>query len=73
MLQTFWYWVENQFDWKIKVVRSCVSGVYYGWHMDVVKRPLSFFEFGKDHGKINQYAMSSTPQWTMYLRGGIEP
>nr|GEX43587.1 putative zinc finger, CCHC-type [Tanacetum cinerariifolium] len=54
--------VENQLDRKIKVVRSNRGGEYYGRHTDVGKAPGSFFDFCKDHGIINQYTMSDTPQ-----------
>ncbi|GJW40337.1 putative zinc finger, CCHC-type containing protein [Tanacetum coccineum] len=54
--------VENQLDRKIKVVRSNRGGEYYGRHTDVGQAPGSFFDFCKDHGIINQYTMSGTPQ-----------
>ncbi|GKA64215.1 putative zinc finger, CCHC-type containing protein [Tanacetum coccineum] len=54
--------VENQLDRKIKVVRSDSGGEYYGRHTDVGQAPRSFFDFCKDHGIINQYTMSGTPQ-----------
>ncbi|GJS42104.1 putative zinc finger, CCHC-type containing protein [Tanacetum coccineum] len=54
--------VENQLDRKIKVVRSDRGGEYYGRHTDVGQAPGSFFDFCKDHGIINQYTMSGTPQ-----------
>ncbi|GKA99399.1 putative zinc finger, CCHC-type containing protein [Tanacetum coccineum] len=54
--------VENQLDRKIKVVRSDRGGEYYGRHTDVGQALGSFFDFCKDHGIINQYTMSGTPQ-----------
>nr|GEX94923.1 putative zinc finger, CCHC-type [Tanacetum cinerariifolium] len=54
--------VKNQPDRKIKVVRSDRGGEYYGRHTDVGQAPGSFFDFCKDHGIINQYTMSGTPQ-----------
>nr|GEX02077.1 putative zinc finger, CCHC-type [Tanacetum cinerariifolium] len=54
--------VENQLDRKIKVVRSNRGGEYYGRHMDGCQDLGSFFDFCKDHGIINQYTMSGTPQ-----------
>ncbi|GKA97571.1 putative RNA-directed DNA polymerase [Tanacetum coccineum] len=62
MFKTFKAKVENQLDRKIKVVRSDRGGEYYGRHIDVGQAPGSFFNFCKDHGIINQYTMSSTPQ-----------
>ncbi|GJZ46447.1 putative RNA-directed DNA polymerase [Tanacetum coccineum] len=62
MFKTFRAEVENQLDRKIKVVRSDIGGEYYGRHTDVGQAPGSFFDFCKDHGIINQYTMSGTPQ-----------
>ncbi|GKC56678.1 retrovirus-related pol polyprotein from transposon TNT 1-94, partial [Tanacetum coccineum] len=62
MFKTFKAEVENQLDRKIKVVRSDRGGEYYGRHTDVGQAPGSFFDFCKDHGIINQYTMSGTPQ-----------
>nr|GEX43588.1 putative zinc finger, CCHC-type [Tanacetum cinerariifolium] len=62
MLKSFKAKVENQLDREIKVVRSNRGGEYYGRHTDVGKAPGSFFDFCKDHGIINQYTMSDTPQ-----------
>ncbi|GJU41491.1 putative zinc finger, CCHC-type containing protein [Tanacetum coccineum] len=50
-------------EWFAKnVVRSDRGGGYYGRHTDVGQAPASFFDFCKDHGIINQYTMSGTPQ-----------
>nr|GEY45532.1 putative zinc finger, CCHC-type [Tanacetum cinerariifolium] len=54
--------LKNQLDRKIKVVRSNGGCEYYGRHTDVGKALGSFFNFCKDHGIINQYTMSDTPQ-----------
>ncbi|GKC35713.1 UBN2_2 domain-containing protein [Tanacetum coccineum] len=55
--------VENtNLTCKIKVVRSDRGCEYYGRHTDVGQAPRSFFDFCKDHGIINQYTMSGTPQ-----------
>ncbi|GJX73241.1 putative RNA-directed DNA polymerase [Tanacetum coccineum] len=62
MFKTFKAEVKNQLDRKIKVVRSDRGGEYYGRHTDVGQAPESFFDFCKDHGIINQYTMSGTPQ-----------
>ncbi|GJY27449.1 retrovirus-related pol polyprotein from transposon TNT 1-94 [Tanacetum coccineum] len=62
MFKTFKAEVENQLDRKIKVVRSDRGGEYYCRHTDVGQAPGSFFDFCKDHGIINQYTMSGTPQ-----------
>ncbi|GJS65663.1 putative RNA-directed DNA polymerase [Tanacetum coccineum] len=62
MFKTFKAEVENQLDRKIKVVRSDRGCEYYGRHTDVGQAPRSFFDFCKDHGIINQYTMSGTPQ-----------
>ncbi|GJY06174.1 putative zinc finger, CCHC-type containing protein [Tanacetum coccineum] len=68
MFKTFKAEVENQLDRKIKVVRLDRGGEYYGRHTDVGQAPGSFFDFCKDHGIINQYTMSVTPQ----LNGVVE-
>ncbi|GJW24172.1 retrovirus-related pol polyprotein from transposon TNT 1-94 [Tanacetum coccineum] len=62
MFKTFKAEAENHLDRKIKVVRSNRVGEYYGRHTDVGQDPGSFFDFCKDHGIINQYTMSGTPQ-----------
>ncbi|GJV61682.1 putative RNA-directed DNA polymerase [Tanacetum coccineum] len=62
MFKTFKAEVENQLDRKIKVVRSDRGGEYYDRHTDVGQTPISFFDFCKYHGIINQYIMPGTPQ-----------
>ncbi|GJZ37120.1 putative RNA-directed DNA polymerase [Tanacetum coccineum] len=52
----------KKLDQKIKVVRSDRGGEYYGRQTDVGQAPGSFFDFCKDHGIVNQYTMSGTPQ-----------
>ncbi|KAD3337387.1 hypothetical protein E3N88_32907 [Mikania micrantha] len=54
--------VENQLDFKIKVVRSDRGGEYYGRHTDVGQAPGPFYEFCKGQGIVNQYTMPGTPQ-----------
>nr|GEV74914.1 putative zinc finger, CCHC-type [Tanacetum cinerariifolium] len=62
MFKNFKAEVENQLHSKIKVVRSNRGGEYYGRHTDVGQAPGSFFDLCKDHGIINQYTLSGTPQ-----------
>jgi hypothetical protein len=53
--------VENQYNIKIKIVRSDRGGEYYGRHTPYGQVPGPFARFLKENGKDAQYSMSGDP------------
>jgi hypothetical protein len=54
--------VENQYNIKIKLVRSDRGGEYYGRHTPYGQVPGSFAMFLPKNGIVVQYSMSNDPQ-----------
>jgi len=54
--------VENQHNFKIKVVRSDRGGEYYGRHTDLGQSPGPFALFLRENGIVHQYSMPGDPR-----------
>jgi transposase InsO family protein len=54
--------VENQYNIKIKVVRSDRGGEYYGRHTPYGQVPGPFARFLQENGIVAQYSMPGDPQ-----------
>jgi transposase InsO family protein len=54
--------VENQYNLKIKVVRSDRGGEYYGRHIDLGQSSGSFVLFLQENNIVHQFSMSGDPR-----------
>jgi len=54
--------VERQLDRKVKIVRSCRGGEYYGRYDESGQHPGPFAKFLEKRGICAQYTMPSTQQ-----------
>jgi transposase InsO family protein len=54
--------VENQYNIKIKIVRSDRGGEYYGRHIPYGQVPGPFARFLQENGIVTQYSMPGDPQ-----------
>jgi transposase InsO family protein len=54
--------VKNQYNLKIKVVRSHRGGEYYGRHTDLGRSPYPFALFLQENDIVHQFSMPGDPQ-----------
>jgi len=53
--------VENQCNTQIKIIRSDRGGEYYGRYTKNRQAPSPFAKFLQEHGIVDQYTMSGSP------------